>query len=106
MSEKTKGSKFKAGDEFIYAGSKNAELIWLTYVAEIGGGAHRLFCTENPTLEYHIHEDLFEKGDSKKFPKPEIITRIIAMAGDDSDKRSAYNTLALKMGLQELQKPS
>lgn len=104
MSEKTKVSKFKAGEEFIYLGSKNAEPIWLTYVSDLGGGVHRLFCTENPTLEYHIQEGLFEKGDSKKVPKPEIITRIVAMAGEDSDKRAAYNSLALRMGLQELQK--
>lgn len=102
MTEKTKNSKFKSGEEFIYLSYKNAEPVWLTYVSDLGQGLHRLFCTENPTLEYHVHEDSLEKGNTKKNPKPEIITRIIAMPDTDKDKRNAYNILAARMGLQEI----
>lgn len=102
MTEGHKSTKFKLGDEFLYVGNRSAEPIWLTYVSAMNSGLHRLFSTDNPTLEYHIQESLFEKGDPKKNPKPEFTVRYAAMSGNDEDKRAAYNCLAAKMGLPEI----
>lgn len=93
-------SKFKAGDEFVYKPpSKDAEPVWLTYIQSMKGGLHRLFSSETPALEYHIHEDSFCVGDVRQYPKPDLNVRYHAFAGNDGMKQEAYEKLMSSRGI-------
>lgn len=92
---------FKAGEEFIYIPPcKDAEPVWLTYVEKMKGGLHRLFSSEMPVLEYHIHEESFSQCTDKKHPKPDIIVKYLAFVGGDTAKQIAYQKLLSSRGVR------
>ena len=100
--DEQKNSKFKLGEEYLYIPGKNVDPVWLTYVCPLSAGMHRLFSSENPTLEYHVSSETLGKGDSKDHPKPEISVKFISISGGDESKKEAYNRLAVSRGILPL----
>jgi hypothetical protein len=95
----TQNLKFKNGNEYDYAPSKNLDSVALTYVGPLKDGLHRFFLTESPSVDYHLDPSV-SKIEEIQYAKVDPAETYIAFAGKDEEKRKAYLILLRRRGIK------
>ena len=86
-------SKFRSGEEVTYEAHKLADPILLTYVETMKNGMGRFFCSQFPTLEYHLAHDSDKIKPYDERYQEEVQEKYLTFKGGDIAKEQAYEAL-------------